>query len=168
MTNMYFPIGDRLMAIGYDQLKSLEPTNVESLVDEVDIAVTLHWKNSPPSRVSWSVDAWNEGLVGQWPVDDHPRPELAIVDASDRWKDIVGTRLVHFRFSWSVSPHSLPWAVNLRFETGDHLVIALGELLNGEPSYMPDTLLVTGSAEFAGAYHHPAAISSAWGDELRN
>lgn len=46
-------------------------------------------------------------------------------------------------------PSALPWAINLRFASGANLVIGLGDLLDGQPTYMPDTLLVIGSREAA-------------------
>lgn len=54
--------------------------------------------------------------------------------------------------------------MNLRFASGAHLVIALGELLDDEPRYIPDSLLVTGSRGVAVSFSPPAALGTAWSD----
>lgn len=54
--------------------------------------------------------------------------------------------------------------MNLRFASGRHLAIALGELLPGGISYIPDCLLVTSSREIAQSLAPPAALGTAWGD----
>ncbi len=117
--------------------------------------VTLHWRTSPSTRIHWNSDAWNEGLVQGGPGEADPSPKVTITDVSERWRGLIGERLTACTFSHSDPPSDLRWAMNLHFASGANLVIALGELLDGQPSYMPDTLLVIGSRETAESYSPP-------------
>lgn len=163
MTDLILPLGDVLSSVDYELLGWEEAT---AHIDEVAMAVTLHWRTSPMTRIHWSADAENEGLVQGGPSEADPSPELTITDVSDQWGGLIGERLTACTFSHSDPPSDLPWAINLRFASGANLVIALGELLDGQPTYMPDTLLVIGSREAAESYSPPAALGTAWSDSL--
>ncbi|WP_077488494.1 hypothetical protein [Sinomonas mesophila] len=161
MTDLILPLDDVLSSVDSELLGWEEAT---AHIDEVAMAVTLHWRTSPSTRIHWNSDAWNEGLVQGGPGEADPSPKVTITDVSERWRDLSGKRLTACTFSHSTRPSDLPWAMNLQFASGANLVIALGELLDGQPSYMPDTLLVIGTREAAESYSHPAALGTAWGD----
>ena len=166
MTDLNLPVGDALASVSYELLSWEEAPSIGSRVDQVAMAATLHWQMAPSTRISWSTDAEREGLVQGGPSGESPGPELEIIDVSARWGALIGQRLTACTFSHSVPPSDLPWAMNLRFASGAHLVIALGELLDDEPTYIPDSLLVTGSREVAAAFSPPAALGTAWSDRL--
>lgn len=162
MTDLDLPVGDTLASVSYELLSWEERPSTDSQADQVAMALTLNWQASPATRITWSADAEREGLIQGGLRGDNP--SLEIVDVSERWSQLVGQRLAACTFSHSAPPSDLPWAMNLRFESGAHLVIALGELLDGEPSYMPDSLLITGLREVAGSFSPPAALGTAWSD----
>lgn len=164
MTDLTLPLGDVLSSVDYELLSWEEAPSSGAHVDEVAMAVTLHWGTSPATRIHWNSGLWNEGLVQGGPGEADPSPEVTITDVSERWGGLIGERLTACTFSHSTPPSDLPWAINLRFASGAYLVIALGELLDGQPSYMPDSLLVIGSREAAVSYSHPAALGTAWSD----
>lgn len=53
-------------------------------------------------------------------------------------------------------------AVTLAFAEVGELVVALGEVVDGSPSYLPDSLIVTGSRDAALSYRPSAALTPAW------
>ena len=164
MTNLTLPIGDALTSVHYELLSWEQAPSADSCVDQVAMAVTLNWQESRPTRISWSTDPQREGLVQGGPSAEGPGPQLEIADVSERWGGLLGQRLTACTFSHALPPGDLPWAMNLLFASGAHLVIALGELLEGEPRYIPDSLLVTESRDAAVAFSPPAALGTAWSD----
>lgn len=164
MTNLNIPVGDTLAWVTYELLSWEAAPATDSDVDQVAMAVSLHWQESPSTRISWSSDAEREGLIQGWPSGAVPGSELEIVDVSGRWGALIGQRLTACTFSHSAPPSDLPWAMNLHFALGRHLVIALGELLDDQPSYIPDSLLVIGSRWVADAFSPRAALGTAWSD----
>lgn len=164
MTDPRMPIGDTLVGVHYELLSwESEPPPTES-ADEVSMGLTLEWLHASPTRVSWSSITEREGLVFGGPESYDPSPEVEIVDVSSRWGSLVGDRLEDCRFSHAQPPASLPWAMNLHFESGRHLVIALGELLPSGPAYIPDCLVITDSRDFAQGFAPVAALGTAWSD----
>jgi len=159
------PVGDVLVGIHYELTRWETPPSSESPVDEVWVALTLHWQASPATRISCSADTQREGLVSGGPREGDPGPDTETTDVSERWHCLMGKRLEEYSFSHSDSPTFLPWAVKLRFASGEHLIISLGELLPDGPGYMPDSLLVTDSREVAHALRPQAALGTAWGDD---
>ena len=83
-------------------------------------------------------------------------------DVSERWQGLLGARLIGA--SWSdheTGDGVQPWAVTLEFDIGE-LVVALGEVIDGRPSYLPDSLVVTANRRLALDYRPPAALTPAW------
>jgi hypothetical protein len=164
MTELAFPAGAVLSGVAYELLSWESPPEHGAPVDEVAMAITLHWGTAAPTRVSWSTDPEREGLVAGGP-SWAPYPDVRTVDVSARWGRLVGQPVTGLGFTHAEPFSDLPWAANLEFGTGRHLVIALGELLDDEPAYIPDSLIITGSRDVAMAYKPPASAGTAWGEE---
>lgn len=165
MRHMSLPVGDILTGISYELTRWEAPPSSTSSVDEVWVALMLRWRTSSVTRISWSADTQQEGLVSGGPREGDPTPRTVIADVSERWGRIVGHRLEKYSFSHAAPPALLPWAVKLCFTSGKYLIISLGELSPEGPSYMPDSLLVTDLREVAQAISPIAALGTAWGDD---
>lgn len=158
------PVGDTLRGVQYELLSWESMPLIREVADEVSMAVTLEWRQASPTRVSWSSIFECEGLVLGGPEAYDPSPQVEIVDVSNRWSSLIGDRLADCHLAHAQPPAELPWAMNLHFASGSHLVIALGELIPGGPAYIPDCLLITDSQEFARGFAPIAALGTAWSD----
>ncbi|MDR0848415.1 MAG: hypothetical protein LBN10_05145 [Propionibacteriaceae bacterium] len=162
-----FPLGEVLARIQYELFDWEDVPSEADAVDEVNMAITLSWGNAASTRIRWANPGWwdVEGLE----FGGEPRRGLQLFDASKRWAFLIGETLEDVSFSRTPSSVDLVWAVNLGFSGGKHLVVALGELVDSVPSYMPDTLVVTSSESVARSYWPTNrdgrwTLGPAWGD----
>jgi hypothetical protein len=134
--------------------------------DEVSIAVALAFAGSPTYTLQWQVWKEYERLTTCEGMGRVASPHIRIVDASQRWNHLLGARVAGQRVAMQDTMWGpQPWSTRLDFDTGDSLVVCLGELTAaGAPTYLPDSLLVTGSQPHATAYRPCAAHASAWTD----
>jgi hypothetical protein len=58
------------------------------------------------------------------------------------------------------------WALALNFRNAASVAVALGELVDDMPSYLPDSLVVLFGQEAAESYRIASSPTSAWGDEM--
>lgn len=58
------------------------------------------------------------------------------------------------------------WALALTFRNAASVAVALGELVDDVPSYLPDSLVVLFGQEVAESYRISSSPTSAWGDEI--
>ncbi|WP_432880555.1 hypothetical protein ACQPYH_35480 [Kribbella sp. CA-245084] len=113
----------------------------------------LRWDLRPPV----------EQLVVLSNEPDEPRPLTRRVDVSRRWTAFLGAQLIGASWADQETTDGLqPWAITLAFEGTGDLVIALGELVNGIPTYLPDSLIVTSSRDVALCYRPPASLTPSW------
>jgi hypothetical protein len=159
------PRNGRLRAVHYEQFDWEEAPSADSIVDSVSTSVTLDFNNDVSFRLGWLVEEGFECLTGSARADGRLRPLTRLVDASERWRGLLGARVIdqHISFQrtdWGVQP----WACRLDFDSSLALVVALGELAPaGNVTYIPDALVVTSSRDLALNYRPYAATGSAWG-----
>jgi len=156
--------GNRLTGVQYDLFEWESVPLPTSVFDAVPKAVILSL-NDESVILQWDLEPPIERLIAGRLERDQPAPLVRRVDVSGRWHAFIGAQLVGV--SWadhSTSEGLYPWAVTLGFGDVGELVVALGELIGGSPTYIPDSLLVTGSREAARAYRPPAALMPAWTD----
>jgi len=157
--------GAVLKGIWYELLSwELDPTPSAS-VDAVAMAVILDFAGATPVRFHWDLRPPVERLATGPRESGGPSPDVRCVDVSARWGRLIGLALDGYTLSFQDTDGGLaPWACRLHFREGDaHLVVALGEKLADEVTYIPDSLIVTDSRSVAVRYRPPAARSSAWG-----
>ncbi|MFD3403742.1 hypothetical protein ACFWUU_23865 [Kribbella sp. NPDC058693] len=96
-------------------------------------------------------------------AEDDPGPLKRRLDVSRRWSAFLGAQVVGIYWTEQETTDGFqPWAVTLDFEGVGELVIALGELVDGVPTYLPDSLIVTASQDVARSYKPPASPTPAW------
>jgi len=150
VTRDELPVGQELGKIVYELLDWEEPPSSAAVIDDVAMGVRLEWSDLSSTRVGWrNPSSWEEEglLFGARKVE-----RTTAVDVSARWLPFIGARLEAVAWSCSTASARRVWAMNLVFTGGKHLVITLGELKSGVPSYIPDNLLVTASESIARAY----------------
>jgi hypothetical protein len=158
--------GVPLRRVIYEQLEWDELLPRGQGFDQVSIAVALDFGGSDLFRLRWRVREPFECLTtSEWTSGD-PTPHTRIVDVSQRWAHLLGARVVAQHMSVQETEWGpQPWSVRLSFDNRRELVVCLGELTpEGAPTYLPDSLLVTDSQEYAAAYRPRAALTSAWTD----
>ena len=81
----------------------------------------------------------------------------------------VGEELISVRISQhcpvSAEGNCL-WALALNFRNAFSVAVALGELVDNMPSYLPDSLVVVFREEAAESYRIASSPTSPWGDEM--
>lgn len=156
-------VGRRLTGLFYDLFNWSPLPSRSSAVDAVPMGVILRFENSESATFRWVLHPPVERLALVRSEDYPPGPLVRRVEVSSRWSQFVGTEATDL--SWSqqrIGDDLLPWAATLAFGSAGELVVALGELAGGEPSYLPDSLLVTASHLSAASYWPSAALSAAW------
>ena len=167
MNGQGYPIGQGLWKVEYELLFFEEFPSASAVIDDVAMAVRLIWADGAVIRIGWRNPAYweDEGLL----FDGAQAENAACVDVSTRWSSCVGARLDSVVVSRSLAETRRIWAMNFDFDNDNHLVIALGELDEGMPSYMPDNLIVTDSEAIARAYwpansEEACTETPAWGE----
>lgn len=139
-------------------------------IHEVD-SVELGFGAGSLVRIRWAMAGADEGItfdVGPEPLEDGG---LVVVDVSrtGRWGGLLGQPVTQLRAAWQVPSENSPemlWAVSFRTAGGGEVSIALGEVRDGTPTYLPDSMVVIFSSAKAGAYQPIASTTSAWGEVL--
>jgi len=160
-------LGRRLTGVRYDMFAWDDLPTAESSVDAVPMAVILSF-NGLNICLRWNLEPPSEQLVMLTETDLSSGPLVRRVDVSERWHDLLNAQLV--RASWAeheTGEGVQPWAVTFDFARAGGLVVALGELIDGLPSYLPDSLLVTADRDVALRYRPPGALTPAWTDRSR-
>jgi len=160
------PRGVPLRGVRYISLEWDDPFGGSGF-DEVSMAVVLVFEDLEPYVLGWRVWQPLECLTTLPRKGGYESPNMRVVDASERWAHLMGAAVVaqhvgmHMT-SWGVQP----WSTRLDFDNGHSLVVCLGELTaEDDPTYLPDSLLVTDSREHASAYHLLSTDDSAWVDD---
>ena len=160
------PSGIPLRRVIYERLEWDELLPTSQGFDQVSIAVALDFGDNHWCILRWRVQEPFECLTtSEWVLGD-PTPHTQIVDVSQRWAHLLGAQVVSQHLSMQDTEWGpQPWSLRLDFENDCRLVVCLGELTaEGEPTYLPDSLLVTDSHKRAAAYRPRAAFTSAWTD----
>jgi hypothetical protein len=139
-------------------------------VHEVDQAVVIS-TDSAMMVLEWRIDNYDEFLgVVDSPDEAATTSIVDVVDASSLppWRYLVDPAIAGFGVATqpSESGRELLWALRIDFESAASVVVALGDLRDGLPSYSPDSLLVISDPEMAQSYQVLDAPESAWGRDL--
>jgi len=188
------PRGVPLRKVVYDMLDGDELSADGEGFDEVSMSVSLVFDNAEPFTVSWRVwqpyeclttlEMWQgsekdpltrvwQKMVADWAVVPAQAGETYILrkssDVSSRWSHLLGARVIgqYVAMGETGWGDHQPWSCRLEFDNGQSLVVCLGEMVGGMPSYLPDSLLVTGSREVAMSYCPHGADSSAWAEDAQ-
>lgn len=162
-------VGRKLHQVQYRLLpSSSEMENSTDAIDVVDIGVELIFRDQQISFL-WVMDG-STGVLALY-QGEPGRPDLASkerVDAAKRqgWSRRIQREVVRcgiaLHFPVSDYPDTL-WSVRFEFADAKPAVVALGELIDGQPAYAPDTLLVLFDEEHAREYQVEESLDSAWG-----
>jgi hypothetical protein len=114
-------------------------------------------------QIRWDLRPPVERLAVERQAPWQEVPLTSILDVSGRWRPLLGRRLLTYRFGLQdVESGQERWALLLAFEGGSKLLVALGELVEGCPTYLPDSLIVTADPDVALAYAPIASLGSVW------
>lgn len=145
----------------------------DGLVHEVDhgvelvmadgSALALHWEmrgeNEFLAIVPMSVSgSWTEGLIDALSVSDAPE-----------WMGILGRTVTGVGVAWHIPNAGCPrsvWAIRIDLDGGSSFVIALGEVREGTPAYLPDSIVVLFDWHDAESYWITGSGTSAWGETV--
>lgn len=155
-------LGSGLQGVKYDLLEWEDEPDPRSIVDTVPKAVILEFDETSV-LLRWDLRPPTEQLVLLSGEGSVPGPLVRRVDVSERWGAFLGAKLVAASWAQQETGDGLqPWAVTLAFADVGELVVALGEVVDGSLSYIPDSLIMTGSRDVALSYQPPAALTPAW------
>ncbi len=99
-------------------------------------------------ELAWAQSGMNEGLsvaLGQRRADHTDLLDLVGVSGERGWQGLLGRPIVRIRSSWQVPNEGCPetlWALSLELDEQGSATVALGELRDGAPTYIPDSLVV--------------------------
>lgn len=91
------------------------------------------------------------------------------LSAQPGWEDCVGEELISVRASQyrpDPAQGDCLWALALTFRNTASVAVALGELVDDIPSYLPDSLVVLFGKEAAEGYWISGSPTAAWGAEI--
>lgn len=145
----------------------------DAYVHEVDLGVDLSLGSGSTLRLLWATPGSDDGLAielldSQAVTKDDPIDRLNVTSRGE-WADVAHhpIRSIGITFySYDGSAEDRPWSFRLEFVNGTSVVIALGEVVDGRLSYMPDSIAVIFDADMARTYEVAEARSSAWGEML--
>lgn len=113
-------------------------------VHEVDMAVALEFGQAQ-LRLDWAQSGSDEGLALQFDVEIPATWSVADVHGVGGWSSLSKLPLDGVEIAWHrAEEHAAEVALGvvLRFNGGGSVAFALGELVGGGPSYLPDEILV--------------------------
>ncbi|WP_152471615.1 hypothetical protein [Nocardiopsis gilva] len=141
------------------------------LFHEVDVAICLVFSSGKTLYFTWVVDGLNEALAlnlrDDFPSVQQRSDDYINVTEAFGWRGFIGRSVNQSSVARHVPNEGcseVPWAVRLGFAGGKSVVIALGEIVEGRISYIPDALLVIFDMDAARGYRVPSSVCSAYGD----
>jgi hypothetical protein len=155
-------LGRRLTAVQYEIFEWEDEPVPTSIVDAVPKAVILTFEGLTV-LLRWDLRPPTEQLVLLKDGRSIAGRLTQRVDVSRRWGAFLNAKLVAASWASQETGDGIqPWAVTLAFAGAGELVVALGEVVNGCLSYIPDSLIVTASRDVGLSYRPPAALAPAW------
>lgn len=155
-------VGRCLVSLRYEVLDWEVQPDASAKIDAVAMAVIMDFEGCSVA-FRWDLRPPTEQLVVVASESVGVGRRARRIDVSRRWSTFVGAELVAARWSYHETGEGLqPWAVTLSFAGVGDLVVALGELVAGSPSYLPDSLIITASEDLAREYQPRAALEPAW------
>lgn len=146
---------------------------VEGLVHEVDQGVELVKADGSVLALLWEQRGWEEFLAivpmsvsGSWAEG---LIDVLSVSGTPEWMDILGRTIHGVGVAWHIPNADCPksvWAIRIEVDGGSSFAIALGEIHEGAPTYLPDSIVVLFGREAAESYWIPGNDTSAWGETV--
>lgn len=134
----------------------MDAVNRAAILDFDDIRLIVRWDLRPPVE-RLVVETYDASIA--------TAPLTSVHDVSHRWRSVIGGVLVSHAWGWhDVESGRETWALALTFNNAQTLFIALGELVEGDPTYLPDSLVVTATEHVAQVYRPSAAVNIPWKD----
>lgn len=150
-------------------LERVEEDSVGDAIHLVDMGVSLVL-DGLTINLAWSMDGPEEGLaVATDPLDPMFFGRSAVpIDANgiSPWPSRLGHTIEGIAWAWHQPCDDCPdllWALRVDFGAPGSAVIALGDVEDGTPRYMPDSLLILFDEDVARSYAIPAGEGSSWG-----
>jgi hypothetical protein len=145
----------------------------DGLVHEVDQGVVLVMTDGSALSAQWLMQGEDEFLAIA-PMSISGLRAGSLIDAIDvsgapEWMAILGRTVNGVGVAWHVPNAGRPksiWALRFDIEGGSSFVIALGEVRDGSPTYLPDAIVVLFDREDAESYRIAGGVTSAWGEAV--
>lgn len=146
---------------------------VDGLVHEVDHGVELAMADGSVLALYWEMRGedeflaivprsvagfWVEGLI-----------ETVNVSQEPDWVGILGRTITGVGVARHVPNAGCPrsvWAARIDLDGGSSFVIALGQIHEGAPDYLPDSIVVLFDRKDAESYWINGYVTSAWGETI--
>ena len=168
-------VGSRIVEVRY-----LVPAGVQwpdgrgdGLVHEVDHGVELVMADGSVLALHWEMRGEDEFLAivpmsvsGFW--TEGQIEALSFSDAPE-WMGILGRTVTGVGVAWHIPNAGCPrsvWAIRIDLVGGSSFVIALGEVREGTPAYLPDSIVVLFDRHDAESYWITGSDTSAWGETV--
>jgi hypothetical protein len=164
-------VGSQIASVGY-----LVPSGAQwpdgredGLRHEVDHGVELALTNGLTLSLRWEMQGENEFLAVE--TSSLRGSLIDVIDVSDvpEWSSIVGQTIRGLGIARHAANTDCPssvWAIRFDVGNGSSFVIALGEIREDVPAYLPDAVLVLFEKEDAESYRTTASPTSAWGVDV--
>lgn len=146
----------------------------DGFVHEVDHGVELMLSSTRSLRMQWEMDGENEYLGASLIPSVREAGASNLIQAVDastapEWTPILGGTISSVRVSLHIPNTGCPksaWAIRFDTEAAVSFVVALGEIRDGVPEYLPDGVLVIFDREDAESYRTAGSSTSAWDGEI--
>ncbi|TCC34934.1 hypothetical protein [Kribbella sindirgiensis] len=143
------------------------------LCHEVDHGVQLSMNDGAVLRLSWEMSGLDEFLTTDSAALNesiaHGRIRAVDVSSVQPWPSAVGASIVRAGVALHAPGEGdtqMPWAARLELSTGFVVAVALGEVHQDAPRYLPESVVVLFRRAAAEAYQPEAGGSTAWGVDV--
>lgn len=146
---------------------------VDGLVHEVDHGVELAMADGSVLALYWEMRGEDEflAIVPRSVAEFWVEGLIETVNASQEpdWVGILGRTIHGVGVAWHVPNAGCPkavWAARIDLDGGSSFVIALGQIHEGTPGYLPASIVVLFDRNDAESYWINGYDTSAWGETL--
>ncbi|MEV5303493.1 hypothetical protein [Amycolatopsis methanolica] len=138
-------------------------------VHDVDMGVVISLSNQVEFEIDWAMSGFAEGLALGVHTKSCIEPDglIDVVDVGElpEWQSCLGRAIQEISFSSFASNEGVPrtvWAVKFRLENAVEFAIALGEIVDGRPHYLPDSIMVIMDESVGRSYRITGSDQTAW------
>lgn len=175
LSALHSVVGSRIVDVRYLLPAGVQwpDGRVDGLVHEVDHGVELAMADGSVVALYWEMRGedeflaivpmsvagfWVEGLIDAVSVSKEPD-----------WVGILSRTVTGVGVAWHIPNAGCPksvWAARIDLDGGSSFVIALGEIHEGVPAYLPDSIVVLFDRNDAESYWINGYDTSAWGETI--
>jgi hypothetical protein len=145
----------------------------DGLVHEVDHGVELVMADGSALSLRWEMQGEDEflSIVAQSVSGARTNGLIRAFGVSEapEWMDILGRSVVGVGVAWHIANTGCPrsvWAIRIDLDGGSSFVVALGEVRDGVPAYLPDSIVVLFDRQDAESYRITGSTTPAWGETV--